>query len=629
MMQMPSLDFLEDNLRHGGFEAETRDEVRGANSQGTAFRSVEGWPVLRIERHGVRHVLDGPLHYEVLERIAHEPDSVVIVFGLGMGNFMRTLRAHNVRVAAVFEPDPGILRSFLERGPSDLNDVALVSHERELETLWSRIVGDRDNVHIMDTPGYSAAFRQERLQLNATVAQLLERNLVNEQTFRARGRVWVEDIIDNAAHMASSVSAHHLQGAFSGVPAFIVGAGPSLAKNIEQLRRAHQKGIVLAVNSSAKALDVSGIQPHILACLESIDVSHLIRDLSYIDDVVRVFSLTAHPQVFETGGGPLMTVYELLPHIAGPFEGFFGRAGLPVCGSVSTACFSLAYRMGCSPIVMVGQDLAYTDGHCYAKGTVYEGSRVEFSEDKTTLRHDWCETMVDTHERAGNELLPGQKLTETLAWGGAGQVHSASTFNHVRTWFERIGALLNRSDGPRLVNATEGGARIDHFEEMRLEDILDELPDRSVTVGDIVRAAEDGGQPISEGDVVNLLRMTQRGAESVATAARVLCDAAQAAELLWDGSQPALLSRRLRELQYAEAELRTVVRRHPWVDAWAWDAVDDAMMEDPADTELPEALRGIRSEKRLANAIIDAANELAARLEVKQHDLRVRFTKKS
>lgn len=625
MMEMPSLNFLEENLLYGRFESETRDEVRQARSQGTAFRTVEGWPVVKIMRSGAQHVLDGPVHYAAIERLARETDCVVIVFGLGMGNALRALRAHGIKVVAVIEPDPGILRSFLERGPSDLNDVSLVSNERELETIWSRVVGDRDNVHILDTPGYKEAFHEQRVQLNDTVTQLLERNLVNEQTFRARGRVWIEDIIDNAVHIPSSSSAHDLQGAFAGVPAFIVGAGPSLAQNIEQLRRAHKKGIVLAVNSSGKALDAAGVQPHILACLESIDVSHLIRDLSFLDDVVRVFSLTAHPQLFETGRGPLLTLYELLPHIAGPFEGFFGRPGLPVCGSVSTACFSLAYRMGCSPIVLVGQDLAYTGGHCYAKGTVYEESRVEFSDDKKTLRHEWCETMLGTHERAGSQLLPGQNLSEMVAWGGQGTVYSASTFSHVRMWFERIGALLNRSDGPRLINATEGGVRIDQFEEMRLEDLLDELSDCSIAVQDIVHAAAEGGGKRSGADVMNLLRETQRGAEAVASAARLLSEAAEAAEVLWDASGPALLSRQLRELQYAEAELKAVVNRYPWVDAWAWEEVDNAMAEDPADKDLPEALVGIRSEKRLGYAIAESAIELAQRLESRQRDLNVRF----
>ncbi len=621
------VDFLQDNLSFGRFEPETCDEILSTSSRGTVLRTVEGWPVISYEKNGAQYLLDGPLHYRVVERLGTEPDCVVIVFGLGAGNTVRALVSGGIRVAAVFEPDPGILRTFLEQGPMDLGQIPIVTQHRELETIWQRVVGDRDNVHVTDTPGYDRLFAEERTSLTTKIADLLERGLVNEQTIRARGRVWVEDIIDNAEYISSAPSAHHLQGAFSKVPAFIVGAGPSLNRNIEQVRRASEKGIVFAVNSSGRALDQVGIRPHILAALESIDVSHLIHDLSFIDEVVRLFSLTAHPSLFETGNGPLLTLFELLPHIAGPFEAFFGRPGLPVCGSVSTACFSLAYRMGCDPIVLVGQDLAYTGGRCYADGTPYEQSRVEVQ--GQTLRHDWCGTMVETHLKGGNELLPGQKATQTGAWGGEGLVYSAATFNHVRMWLERVAAMLNASDGPRLINATEGGARIANFEELSLAHVLDELPDVHIRPDQIEESARQGGAEMHVGDVINLLRANQRGAEAVATAARVLSQASRAAEACWDDADPSILSRRLRELQYAEAELKNVVWRWPWVDAWAWGDVDDTIDNMKEVRGVPEALHGIKTEGALGDAIMKSALQLAERLEMRHLSLKEKHEKKS
>ncbi len=626
-MEPVRIDFLKDNLSFGGLEPETCQQVLATATRGSLVRTTEGWPVVSLDRLGDRFLLDGPLHYNVLERLGREADCVVIVFGLGAGNTVRALKAAGISVAAVFEPDPGVLRNFLEYGPNDLGSMPIVSHERELETIWPRVVGNRDNVHVTDTPGYARAFAPERASLTTKIADLLERNLVNEQTIRARGRVWVEDIIENAEHIARAPSAHHLQGAFPKVPAFIVGAGPSLNKNIELVRTASTKGIVFSVNSSGRALDQAGIKPHILAALESIDVSHLISNLSFIDEVVRLFSLTAHPNLFHTGTGPLLTLYELLPHIAGPFEAFFGRPGLPVCGSVSTACFSLAYRMGCDPIVLVGQDLAYTDGRCYADGTPYEQSRV--SVNGQTLRHDWCPTMVDTHHRGGNELLPGQKSTQTTAWGGKGTVHSAATFNHVRMWLERVAALLQQSGGPTLINSTEGGARIANFTEQSLAEVLECLPDVYISPSDIEEKARRGGPQMQLGDVINLLRANQRGAESVATAARVLAAASHAADAAWDHSDPSVVSRRLRELQYAEAELKNVVGRFPWVDAWAWGDVDDALESTQDITGIPEALKGVRVEGALGEAIMNSARMLAARLESRHLGLKERHEKNS
>ena len=168
--------------------------------------------------------------------------------------------------------------------------------------------------------------------------------------------------------------------------AFIVGAGPSLGKNCELLARAAKKGIVFAVNSSALALGRRGVTPQVVACMESIDLSELLSQVPYLDQVVRAFSLTAHPKTMRTGAGPLLPVYEGLPQFA-PLIGLGRANGLAVCGSVSTLAFSLAQRLGCSPIVLVGQDLAYTDGQAYAAGTPYAGSRVKLSADGASLIH--------------------------------------------------------------------------------------------------------------------------------------------------------------------------------------------------------------------------------------------------
>lgn len=620
-MDAVAIDFLTPNLGSGTFEQETCRAVLESAPVGIAKRRDDGWPVVYLSRGTESFLLDGPAHHGLIERLKSEQDCAVVLFGIGQGNTARSLLAAGVSVLAVFEPDPGLLRNFLETGPSDLRQIPIVTSLVDLDTIWSRTVVGRDNVHLADTTGYDAAFPAQRAELAAQIANLLEKNLVNEQTLRARGRVWVQDILDNAKYLSEAPCAHHLQGAFRGVPAFIVGAGPSLNKNIHLLEEAGQKGIVFAVNSSGRALDQAKVRPHVLACLESIDVSHLISDLSFVDEVVRLFSLTAHPNLFATGSGPLMSLFELLPHVAEPFRKFFGTSGLPVCGSVSTACFSLAYRLGCSPIVLVGQDLAYTDGRCYADGTPYEASRVEFDETSETLAHNWCETMLSTHGRASSPLLEGQRSKTTTAWGGVGQVGTATTFSQVQAWLERVGFMLKQSDGPQIINATEGGARISNFEEQRLADVLSALPERHLSPADIYQRALEKSPNLSISDVCTFLKAQQAGAETVARAARRLRSISEAAQRELSAGDPSVVAFRLNQLQEIEAEVKREVRAWPWVDAWAWRWVDEAMNEASEDGELSEVERGIAAEVRLGAAIENAATELAARIANKCAEL--------
>jgi Protein of unknown function DUF115 len=607
--------FLEDNLESVPLDAVARQTIVEATIRGQVVQTRDGWPMLELP--GATPVyLDAPLPLATLERLSSESDVKVILFGLGLGNAARNLRQAGVTVAAVFEPDPGIVRQFFEQGPSDLRDLPIALTVDDLELVWNGAVGEASQVQVVDTPGYAQAFGAERSILTDRIRQLLERTVINDQTWRVRGRTWILDILENARFMASAPSAHNLGGAFERVPAFIVGAGPSLAKNVELLKEASTKGIVIAVNSSGRALDRAGVEPHLLACLESIDVSHLIRDLSYIDEVIRVYSLSAHPNLYQTGNGPLLTLFELLPQIAVPFEVLYGRTGIPVCASVSTAAFSLAQRMGCSPIVFVGQDLAYTEGRCYAPGTVYEDSRVKVTGDGKSIEHDWCDTMKLTHQSAPNELAGGQKVEFVRAWGGDGFVPSSSTFNHMRVWFELIASLLQRAERPpRLVNATEGGAHLEGYEELTLRAVLDELPVLHVTRERIMRAAKEGGRTLSEDDIGRFLDEQRIGAERVAQAAEQLARASRIVEKMWTHDDVRLTAQRLREVQQAEADLRELVAKSPWVDAWAWDAVDQALEDGLVAGGQADAVSGLRAEGKLGDAIASAAAELATLLK--------------
>lgn len=59
-----------------------------------------------------------------------------------------------------------------------------------------------------------------------------------------------------------------------------------------------------------------------------------------------------------------------------------GRKGWTFGGStVAHGAVSLAAALGASPIVLIGQDLAYTDGRHYAKGSAYDQVTIKIGED--------------------------------------------------------------------------------------------------------------------------------------------------------------------------------------------------------------------------------------------------------
>jgi len=602
--------FLEANLEQLGLAPLTREAVKNATPSAELYRAERG--ELALRRAG-RILGQAPEDAEIRRYCDEDEDSTLfLVFGAGFGHTARALRASTRSPIAIFEPDPGILRTVLELGPTDLSPHEIFCTTHDLTQAWIQLFGTRRSVVFVPTPGYLDAFPDEAAHLRQTLAQLVQRSRVNDATHRLRAREWISDLLSNVELLGEHPGFLALAGKYQGVPAFIVGAGPSLGKNGQHLLQAQKKGIVFAVNSSARALAKLGVEPHVLACMESIDVSHLLSGLDLIDHVIRAFSLTAHPNTLRTGKGPLLPVYEGLPQISAPLAALTGHHGLIVSGSVSTLAFSLAHRLGCSPIVFVGQDLAYTDGRAYAPGTPYEESRVEVSGDGKELRLNWSETLKSTHNVGGRKMHESEPMNETLAWGGEGKVLTGISFSAVRAWLEAAAIVLDRdAPGTRLVNATEGGARIEGFEETTLESLLAELPERNITVGRILRDAQATGHIPFERIASWAENQAELVGEAVRGARRLrrLSEAAEGSTRLGDLD----VTKKLAKLERAERELTAAVARAALLDAWSWPVVDELMDEHPDTPDADprkSAQNALAFEARLGRTIENSAREL-------------------
>jgi hypothetical protein len=456
-------------------------------------------------------------------------------------------------------------------------------------------------------------YPSEDRNLREAVTQLVQRSSVNHATHRLRARHWVSDVLANVELLQRSSSFLGLAQKYKDVPAFIVGAGPSLGKNVGLLADATEKGLVFAVNSSALALHKHGVTPQVVACMESIDVSHLLEQVPYLDRVVRAFSLTGHPKMLRTGSGPLLTVYEGLPQLS-PLQALCRAPGLPVCGSVSTLAFALAQRLGCSPIVLVGQDLAYTDGRVYASGTPYEASRVKLSADGTSLEHERCAVAKETN----SGLVEQEPLRAVPAWGGNGSALSTIGFGAVSSWLELAADVIAHSKtGQRLINATEGGARVGGFEELTLREVLAGLPRLGITPDALALAAHAASPPRSAADIASWARSQLDGAKRTRHAARRLRRMSEQASRAIQSDDPRGTRLAFTRLEEAEAKLKAGVRSSPFVDAYSWAAVDAVMLSDPGslDDSRASAERAVKNGARIAAAIESSARDLELKLE--------------
>jgi hypothetical protein len=164
----------------------------------------------------------------------------------------------------------------------------------------------------------------------------------------------------------------HLHKQFSRVPAIIIGAGPSLERNIHLLKDARQKALLIAVDSIHDRLLAEGIVPHVVVTIDQqeICVNKIRRDPH--PGTALFYAPGAHPGLVERFERRFMGFY-------GPSDFQVVTAawlGLPHTAEMSTTAvsqfaFESAYKLGCSPLILVGQDLAVTASASHAEGVLY------------------------------------------------------------------------------------------------------------------------------------------------------------------------------------------------------------------------------------------------------------------
>lgn len=329
-----------------------------------------------------------------------------------------------------------------------LNVVHIGTHAKnhtELGEKWSELTYRTQHAWIL-TGSQQVAEQAHMLNI---------RSQVNTNTGAARSQLWIQHTLRNLPHLLDCPPAQSIR--LNNVPAFIVGPGPSLSKNVAAIEAARAKGIVIAVNAASKAC-----RPHAVLTLEANDLSHKLEPR----DAARLYALGAPPKTLETGTGPLF------PFWAGEpgrwVEELTGVDRVTCSASGSTAAVSLAYLWGCNPIVLVGHDLAFGEyGLLYAS---------QAGQGISAVMNDGA-MLWDPSARAVKRAAPlpdDVMLQEAPAWGGAGSVQSSLDFDHIAMWLSGQARNL----GGTWINATEGGRHIDGWRDETLANVLKELPVR-------------------------------------------------------------------------------------------------------------------------------------------------------
>ena len=279
----------------------------------------------------------------------------------------------------------------------------------------------------------------ELLAETRQVAQrVLERSRIDRRTRRRKSLEWLNNLSRNFARVLELPDLALPENVFEDRPALVVGAGPSLDESLEYLLELPRGVLVLAAASALGPLARRGLRPHLAVALEAKDES---RQFAAADGkhTWLMAATTGHPNHFSGWPSGRKGLFHLLPWVAWLVGQ--GRP-LPTGGHATSAAFSLAVLWGCNPIILVGQDLAFSGGRIHASG------------------------------RPGGEDEDHPVVVSVPAIGG-GEVPTSPVMESYLGWYQESAAFLARCDpGRRLVNATAQGALLAGFEHAPLHEVL-------------------------------------------------------------------------------------------------------------------------------------------------------------
>jgi hypothetical protein len=421
-------------------------------------------------------------------------DSVVIVYGLGFGYHVEQLlkRMGDENRLLIVEPSASIflhavemdwVRQLLEEKRVF---ISVADDQKGITFFLSQYIPYDKMEHcvFVDFGPYSRIFSRNYKDFTDAIRDVINAKVINRNTLLHFAAQWQDNFFSSLPYALSSIPIGRIFDKFIGKPVVIVSAGPSLNKNMHLLKDIKNKALILCVGTALKALLKEDIIPDIVVSVDgSLKNYEHFKDVSC--SIPLAYSFTLHPSIVEAWQGPrfFMNIYDPMSMW---LEAQLGEAiGMVESGpSVANVSFSLALHMRANPIILIGQDMAYSpDGHTHAQGTTYEKDKVE----------------VDSGKYKYVEGIDGQP------------VPTSASFLSFLTWFENT--IQAKGDDVTVIDATEGGAKIHGAHIMTFREAIDLYCQEDIGTERILVEVIEDYKPLPDEKMLSIIKELEETAE--------------------------------------------------------------------------------------------------------------------
>jgi hypothetical protein len=537
--------------------------------------------------------------------VGDDDANAVVLFGLGLGYHAEQMEQRFSCSLIIYDPSADALRYTL--GGRNLNlkkSILVTTVGRLMGEVEQRLQFNDKKITAAAVPSYQRLFPKQFEEFVQALNQAQVNANILESTTAIRTGDWIRHSVKNIPKAAGRKGIDILFDKFKGKPGILVSAGPSLDKNIHDLKAAMNHAVIISVNAAAAPLAKAGIKPDIIAVVEGLDLRAQFQELPWLNDTVVAPALYCFPGFYDLPARDILPVPDTTALCGRWFARAFSKPHVPSGGSVSCMAFSLLNAFGCDPLIVIGQDLAYTGGLSYTTGATFGKQTMRY--DKATGRliqvdEERNNAIESIRQASGLALLDNFEAAEVPAWGGLGGVLSVKMFNLFRSWFENAARTLGQER--ILINATEGGARIAGFLEMTLTEALLSYCKESFDVTAVINEAETSAPPNHIGALVQTIEEDLNSIRTIIRIAEAASRVAKQASSVVERESVTGADPELRQLAALENELGFLTRKNHIIDSYVSGKVNQLRQDRFLDMDENIDRRTVNSLKRTVHLL--------------------------
>ena len=422
----------------------------------------------------------------------NENTTIHCIYGIGLGYHIDEYIQNGKGKIVVYEPD--IEAMFFVFSTVDFSDnfkkdrLYFVSDLTELNTVLYSIYRYKSNVTFSFLDYYKLYHKQDIDEFQKKLQRMVD--IVDHNfTFQVNNiYTFFKYTLTNVAQKYKNPLLTDYKDIYKNKPAIIVSAGPSLHKNIDVVKKYQNHALIFCLGTALRTLCNNGITPDFVNVIERnntkvhydvkqtkdiIFIAEPFTDSSYLNMDFKKCLLTASLETDDARWFLEMADKELVN-----FE---------TKGTVAYHAIYSAYYLGCNPIILVGQDLAYSDGNCYCAGSKFDGLQCVFDEnlkkykvifkDFEKFKDAYCLSLKGVcSDEQQNEIVNNrlEELNKNLCSVEGQNGNMLPTDSVYSLFIDYIQDFAKRHKDDRiLINSSIGGAKLDGFNLLPLKEAIE------------------------------------------------------------------------------------------------------------------------------------------------------------